>query len=52
MEKSAFFPSRSPPHDPLSYPLLPSLFGEQQFLALADYLEASLKLNYNKRRVG
>ena len=34
------------------FALLKNLFGDQQFSALADYLESSLKLNYNKRRVG
>ena len=32
--------------------LLKNLFGEQQMLALADYVQASLMLNYNGRRVG
>jgi hypothetical protein len=32
--------------------LLKNLFGEEQLRSLADYIEASLKLNYNKRRVG
>ena len=34
------------------FALLKNLFGDQQFSALADYLESSMKLNYNKRRVG
>ena len=32
--------------------LLKNLFGEQQFAALADYVQASLMLNYHGRRVG
>ena len=28
------------------------MFGEQQVLALADYIQAALMLNYNQRRVG
>ena len=28
------------------------LLGEQQMLALADYVQAALMLNYNKRTVG
>ena len=31
---------------------LKDLFGEQQASALADYVQAALMLNYNKRRVG
>ena len=34
------------------FALLKNLFGEEQLRSLADYIEASLKLNYNKRRVG
>ena len=34
------------------FALLKNLFGEQQMLALADYIQASLMLNYNGRRVG
>ena len=34
------------------FALLKSLFGEQQMSALADYVQASLMLNYNGRRVG
>ena len=34
------------------FALLKNLFGEQQMLALADYVQASLMLNYNGRRVG
>ena len=29
-----------------------NLFGEEQMTALADYLQTSLMLNYNKRTVG
>ena len=29
-----------------------NLFGEQQMAALADYVQASLMLNYNGRNVG
>ena len=32
--------------------LLKNLFGEQQMSTLADYVQASLMLNYNGRRVG
>ena len=32
--------------------ILKKLFGEQQVLALADYIQAALMLNYNQRRVG
>ena len=34
------------------FALLKNLFGEQQVLALADYIQAALMLNYNQRRVG
>ena len=34
------------------FALLKNLFGEQQMSALADYVQASLMLNYNGRRVG
>ena len=34
------------------FSLLKNLFGEQQMSAIADYVEASLKLNYNGRVVG
>ena len=34
------------------FSLLKNLFGEQQMAALADYVQASLMLNYNKRNVG
>ena len=34
------------------FALLKNLFGEQQMLALADYVQAALMLNYNGRRVG
>ena len=34
------------------FALLKNLFGEEQMGALADYLQASLMLNYNKRNVG
>ena len=34
------------------FALLKHLFGDQQMLALKDYLQAPLKLNYNGRRVG
>ena len=34
------------------FALLKNLFGDQQMLALKDYLQVSLKLNYNGRRVG
>ena len=33
-------------------PATPHLFGEQQFQAIKDYLQASLKLNYKGRMVG
>ena len=32
--------------------LLKNLFGEQQMATLADYVQASLMLNYNGRNVG
>ena len=34
------------------FSLLKQLFGEQQISSLADLLQASLMLNYNKRAVG
>ena len=34
------------------FSLLKNLFGEQQMAALADYVQASLMLNYNGRNVG
>ena len=34
------------------FALLKNLFGEQQMLALADYVQAALMLNYNDRMVG
>ena len=34
------------------FALVKNLFGDQQLSALADYLQAGLKLNYNKRVVG
>ena len=34
------------------FSLLKQLFGEQQINSLADLLQASLMLNYNKRVVG
>ena len=34
------------------FALLKRLFGEQQMSSLADLLQASLMLNYNKRTVG
>ena len=34
------------------FALLRRLFGEEQMRALADYIQASLMLNYNKREVG
>ena len=34
------------------FALLKNLFGEQQMLSLADYVQAALMLNYNKRCVG
>ena len=34
------------------FALLKNLFGEQQMSALADYIQASLMLNYNQRNVG
>ena len=34
------------------FALLKNLFGEQQMSALADYVQAALMLNYNKRIVG
>ena len=34
------------------FALLKNLFGEQQMLSLADYVQAALMLNYNNRRVG
>ena len=34
------------------FSLLKNLFGEQQMAALADYVQASLMLNYNGRKVG
>ena len=32
--------------------LLKNLFGDEAMSALADYLQAGLMLNYNKRQVG
>ena len=34
------------------FALLKNLFGDAQYSALADYLSASLMLNYNERVVG
>ena len=34
------------------FALLKNLFGEEQSLSLADYVQASLMLNYNDRSVG
>ena len=34
------------------FALLKNLFGDEQMHALADYLQAALMLNYNKRNVG
>ena len=34
------------------FALLKNLFGEQQMSALADYVQASLMLNYAGRQVG
>ena len=34
------------------FALLKNLFGEQQNMALADYVQAALMLNFNKRSVG
>ena len=34
------------------FALLKNLFGEESMSALADYLQAGLMLNYNKRQVG
>ena len=34
------------------FSLLKDLFGEQQMASLADYVQASLMLNYNGRKVG
>lgn len=34
------------------FALLKNLFGDEQMSALADYVEAALMLNYNKRTVG
>jgi hypothetical protein len=34
------------------FALLRNLFGEEQFRSLADYLQASLMLNYHRREVG
>ena len=34
------------------FALLKNLFGEEQMSALADYVQASLMLNYNGREVG
>ena len=34
------------------FALLKRLFGDQQVRALADYLQSTLKLNYNGRTVG
>ena len=34
------------------FALLRNLFGELQMNSLADYIQASLMLNYNKREVG
>ena len=34
------------------FSLLKNLFGEQQMASLADYVQASLMLNYNGRKVG
>ena len=34
------------------FALLKNLFGDDAMSALADYLQAGLMLNYNKRQVG
>ena len=34
------------------FALLRNLFGESQMSSLADYIQAALMLNYNKREVG
>ena len=34
------------------FALLKNLFGDESMSALADYLQAGLMLNYNKRQVG
>ena len=34
------------------FAVLRNLFGELQMNSLADYIQASLMLNYNKREVG
>ena len=34
------------------FSLLKNLFGEQQMASLADYVQASLMINYNGRKVG
>ena len=34
------------------FALLKNLFGEEQFSAIKDYMQAALKLNYNQRVVG
>ena len=34
------------------FALLKNLFGDEAMRALADYLQAGLMLNYNKRQVG
>ena len=34
------------------FALLKQLFGDEQWNAIADYLEAALKINYNGRVVG
>ena len=34
------------------FALLKNLFGEEQVQALADYVQASLMLNYNDRCIG
>ena len=34
------------------FSLLKQMFGDQQMLSLADYIQAALMLKYNKRKVG
>ena len=43
---------RIPCHAGSRFALLRNLFGELQMNSLADYIQASLMLNYNKREVG
>ena len=34
------------------FSLVKNMFGKEQFAAMADFIQGSLMLRYNKRRVG